>query len=141
MAHEERIGHGTKIFRTLDRSPGGTRQTVGRVRDVTPPNLARDTVETTDMESEDKWEEFIGGIKRSGELSFSMTFDPGSSETTYLLGELNSDEAGYYIIVFPDATEWGFRALLTAYDPTTPVAGNMAADVTFKLSGKPGFIA
>jgi predicted secreted protein len=141
MAHEDRIGHGTKVYRTADGTSAGVRGHVGRIRDVTPPNLSRDAVESTDMESEEKWEEFIGGIKRSGELTFEMTFDPGSAEVIAFLAELNTDTAGYYILVFPDTTEWGFGALLTGYEPTTPVADKMSASVTFKLSGKPGFIA
>lgn len=141
MAHDDSIGHGTKIYRTADGTPGGSRTSVGRVRDVTPPNLARDAVESTDMESEDRWEEFIGGIKRSGELSFEITFDPGSTETTAFMSDLNTDTAGYYVIVFPDSSEWGFYALLTGFEPSTPVADKMVATVTFKLSGKPGWIA
>lgn len=141
MAHEERIGHGTKIYRTADRTSAGTRISVGRVRDVTPPNVSRDVVETTDMESPDKWEEYIGGIRRSGEVSFDITFDPGSTETTAFLTDLASDAPGYYIIVFPDNTEWGFAALITGFDPTSPVADRMNASVTFKLTGKPGFMA
>lgn len=141
MSHEERIGHGTRIFRTADRTVGGSRVSVGRVRDVTPPAISRDTVETTDMESEDQWEEFIAGIKRSGELSFDITFDPGSDESAAFMADFNNKLPGYYFIVFPNSVEWGFKALITNYTPTTPVADKMTATVTFKLSGKPGFSA
>lgn len=141
MAHEESIGHGTKLYRTADATAGGTRQHVGRIRDVTPPALSRDPVETTDMESVDRWREYIGGGKDAGELSFEMTFDPGSTEVTAFMGELNTDTAGYYILVFPDGSEWGFTALLTGYEPGVPVLDKMTASITFKLSGKPGWIA
>jgi predicted secreted protein len=141
MAHDDAIGHGTIVKRSQDGTINGTFLTVGRVRDVTPPPLSRDTVETTDMESEDRWEEFIGGIKRSGELSFDITFDPGSAETAEFTGDLNNDDPRYYSLTFPDATEWKFKALLTGFEPTVPVADKMAATVTYKLSGKPGFIA
>jgi len=141
MAHDDAIGHGTQVRRSNDGTVNGTFLTVGRVRDVTPPPLARDTVETTDMESEDRWEEFIGGIKRSGELSFDITFDPGSTETTEFMGDLNTDTARYYSLVFPDASEWKFKALLIGFEPTVPVADKMAASITYKLTGKPGWIA
>lgn len=141
MAHEESIGHGTRIMRSADRTSAGARTTVGRVRDVTPPAVARDPVETTDMESPDRWREYIGGGKDAGELSFEITFDPGSAETTQFMGDLNDDEANYYFIVFPDASEWGFLALLTGFEPGVPVLDKMTATVTYKLSGKPGWIA
>lgn len=141
MAHDDSIGHGTKIYRHAGGVPAGARTTVGRVRDVTPPPLSRDAVETTDMESPERWEEFIGGIKRSGELSFDMTFDPGSDETPLFMSDLNTDTRGYYTVVFPDASEWGFYALMTGFEPTDPVADKMAATITYKLTGKPGWIA
>lgn len=141
MAHDDAIGHGTLIKRSDDGTSTGNFITVGRVRDVTPPPLSRDTVETTDMESEDKWEEFIGGIKRSGELSFDMTFDPGSAETTEFMTDLNNDNPRYYSIVFPDSSEWKLKALLIGFEPAVPVADKMATTITYKLSGKPGWIA
>lgn len=141
MAHEERIGHGTQFHRSSDGTSGGTFAKVGRVRDLTPPALSRDPVESTDMESEDRWREFIGGLKDGGELNFEITFDPGSTETTDFMSDLNTDEPGYYKIIFPSADEWGFSALMTGFEPTTPVGEKMTASVTFKVSGKPGWIA
>lgn len=141
MSHNESIGHGTRIFRSADRTAMGARTTVGRVRDVTPPAVSRDTPETTDMESPDAWREYIGGGKDAGELSFEITFDPGSAETTQFMGDLNDDQPNYYFIVFPDASEWGFLALLTGHEPGVPILDKMTATITYKLSGKPGWIA
>lgn len=141
MAHDERIGHGTEFHRSDDGTSTGTFAKVGRIRDVTPPSLSRDAVETTDMESTDRWREYIGGLKDGGEVSFEITFDPGSTETTTFMGDLNDDDAGYYKLIFPDTSEWGFAGLLTGFEPSTPIGDKMMANVTFKLTGKPGWIA
>lgn len=141
MAHDESIGHGTKLLRSSDRTSAGVFTTVGRIRDVTPPELSRDTVDTSDMETEDRWRTYIGAMKDAGELSFEMTFDPGSAETTAFMGDLNDDIANYYKLQFPDASEWGFSALLTGFGATVPVADKMATTIKYKLSGKPGWIA
>lgn len=141
MAHDESIGHGTKLMRSSDGTSAGTFTTVGRIRDVTPPELSRDTVDTSDMESEDRWRTYIGAMKDAGELEFEMTFDPGSDETTDFMGDLNDDDPGYYKLVFPDATEWGFTAILTSFAPAVPFADKMVTTIRYKLSGKPGWIA
>lgn len=141
MTHTDRIGHGTQVQRSDDGTSGGVFSTVGAVRDVVPPALSREAVETTDMDSEDRWHEYIGGMKDGGEFSFEMTFDPGSAETTAFMSDLNTDTAGYYKIVFPDTSEWGFSGLLTGFDPQTPMADKMVATVKFKVSGKPGWIS
>lgn len=141
MTHTDRIGHGTQFHRSDDGTSGGTFASVGRVRDVTPPELSRDAVQSTDMESLERWHEYIGGMKDGGETSFLMTFDPGSAELTAFMTDLNTNTAGYYKIVFPDASEWGFAALLTNVAPEAPIEGLMAATFTFKVSGKPGWIA
>lgn len=141
MVHTDRIGHGTVIQRSSDGTASGTFSSVGRVRDVVPPALSRQAVESSDMESTERWMEYIGGMKDGGEMSFEITFDPGSAELTAFMSDLNTDAPGYYKIVFPDASAWGFSALLTGFEPQTPVQEKMVASVTFKLSGKPGWIA
>lgn len=141
MTHTDSIGHNSKFHRSDDGTSGGNFASVGKIRDLTPPPLARDAVESTDMESPERWREFVGGLKDGGEVSFDITFDPGSTENTAFAGDLNDDSAGYYKIIFPDTTEWGFSALMTGYEPTAPIGDLMTATCTFKLTGKPGFIA
>ncbi len=141
MTHTDRIGHNTKFHRSDDGTSGGNFATVGIIRDLVPPNLTRQAEDSTDMESEERWSEFIGGMRDAGEVSFDITLDPASAETTAFMADLSDDDPGYYKIVFPDATEWGFSALMIGFDGSVPVATKMTVNVTFKVSGKPGFIA
>ncbi len=135
------IGHGTVIQRSDDATSGGVFTSVGEIYDTQPPGITRDAVENTTMASIERWREFMGGLKDAGELSFTITFDPDAAEITALELDLNTDTPGFYKIIFPDADEWGFAALLTAFQPTVPVGDAMLAEVTFKLTGKPGWIA
>ncbi len=137
----ESIGHGTQIQRSDDRTSGGVFASVGVVYDVEPPGTQRDAVEKTSMASAERWREYMSGLKDAGELNFQMTFDPDDASVTAMETDLNFDGPGFYKIIFPDADEWGFSALLTLFQPTVPVGDAMLADVTFKLSGKPGWIA
>lgn len=141
MTITDRIGHGTQLQRSDDRTSSGSFATVGAIRDATPPSLSRDAIESTDSESPEKWHEYMAGMKDGGEFSVEMTFDPGSTEFTAFMTDLNYDGPGYYKFVFPDTSEWGMAALLTGFDPSAPQTDKMVATVTFKVSGKPGWIA
>ena len=135
------IGAGADFQRSDDATNTGTFATVGEVIDLTPPNISRDAVETTHMGSTERWREFIGGLKDGGEGSIEINFDPGHAVTASFLSDLNTNTAGYYKIVFPDATEWGFAAIATGFQPGAPIDDRMTATFTVKLTGKQAFIS
>lgn len=141
MTQSDRIGHGVQLQRSSDGTANGTFTSVGTVRDSTPPGVSRETEDVTHMQSLERWMEFIGALKDPGEMEFQITFDPGSPEHLAFHSDINTDDAGYYKLIFPDTTEWGFAGLVTSIDPEAPVANKMEASITIKLTGKPGFIA
>lgn len=142
MTTNAKIGHGT-LFALFDAaaSPAGY-VTLAEVTNITPPSLARDTVEATHTESPEKWREHIPGLKDAGEVSIEMNLVPGGAAVDLLLAAFNSDDLQLGRITFPDspATVWSFSGYITAFAPEAPVADKMTAKVTFKLSGKPGFV-
>jgi predicted secreted protein len=140
MTTEAMIGHGSDFQRSSDGTSGGAFATVGEVLDITPPSLAKDAVDATHMASPDRWREFIAGLKDGGEVSLELSFIPGNASTTAALSDINSNSAGYYKIVFPDATEWGFAAIATGFEAGDPLDDKMTATLTYKLTGKPAFI-
>lgn len=140
MTNDASIGHGADFLRSDTGASGGNFGTVGEVLDITPPAISRDAVESTHMGSPEGWREFIGGLKDGGEAQIEINFAPGSATATAFLNDINADAPGYYKIVFPDATEWGFSALATGLEPGIPIDDRMTATFTVKISGKPGFI-
>lgn len=141
MAIEPSIGYGADFQRSDDGTSGGTFATVGQIIDLTPPSISRDAVETTHMASTERWREFIGGLKDAGEASIEINFDPGDATAASFLTDINTNTAGYYKIVFPDTTSWGFAAIATGFEPGAPIDDRMTATFTVKLTGKPGFVA
>ena len=135
------IGHSTQMQRSDDGTSGGSFASVGSIREITPPALSRDSVDVTAMDSADAFRQFIPGLKDPGEMSVVLEFDPSEAVQTSWESDFNSSAIGYYKIIFPDSTEWGFTAFVTAYEPETPIDGEMRVTVTLKLTGKPGFIA
>jgi predicted secreted protein len=141
MTTNAAIGHGT-LFQLLDTSVGPNFfETLAEVTSITPPSLARDAVEATHTESPEKWREFIAGLKDAGEVTLELNFIPGGPAIERLLGLFNSDTFSVARLVFPNLVTWQFTALLTGVEPEAPVEDKMTASVTFKLTGKPGFIA
>ncbi len=135
------IGHGSAFERSDDNTSGGTFATVGEVLNIGGPGLAKDAVDATHMASPERWREFISGLKDGGEVSVELSFDPDDATTTAALADCNSDVAGYYKVTFPDTTAWGFAAIATGLEVGVPLDDKMTATITYKLTGKPGFIA
>lgn len=140
MSTDAAIGHGSAFKRSSDGTSGGTMTAVAQVNSISGPGLARDTIDVTDMDSTERWREFVGGLKDGGEVSLDVSFDPDHADVTNWLADINTDTAGYYQIVFPDTTSWGFSALMTGFEPSDPMEDKMTATVTYKITGKPAFI-
>lgn len=132
------IGFGADFQRGTGSGPI-TYATIGEVIDITLPELTRDTKDATHYKSADRFKEYIGGLRDAGEASVKIQFkEPADLDD--LLADFQLDTAVPYKIVFPDATDWAFTALITKIGAVVPIEERMECDVSFKLSGKPAFL-
>lgn len=141
MTTNAKIGHGS-MFAIQGGSPLAY-VPLAEVTNITPPALSRDAVDATHTASPEKWREFIAGMKDAGEVTVEMNFIPGSTSIDTILAAFNSDETQNCRITFPigsPAATWSFSAIVTGFAPEAPMDGKMSASVTFKLTGKPGFV-
>lgn len=134
------IGYGAKFHRSADGTSGGAFSTIGEVVSISPPELTREAVETTHLESTNRIREFVAGMRDLGEVSVTLNLDAGDATVSSLLADYADDDPGYYKIIFPDTTEWGFAALLTSFAPGDVSEGKMEVVVTFKPTGSQSFI-
>jgi predicted secreted protein len=117
--------------------------TIAAVRNVGGPGLALDTEDVTTHDSPGAWEEHVGTILRTGEISLDLIYDPNAAThknaSGGLLADLVSRTAQSYSIVFPSSgsVTWSFSAFVTGYEPTAPVDGALTAAVKLKLTGEP----
>jgi predicted secreted protein len=123
-------------------SPSESFTSIAQVTSIGGPSLGLDPIEVTHHASTGGWEEFVGGILRSGEVTLDINYDPveGTHDaSTGLIAEMVAKTVRNFQLVFPDAgsTTWTFGALVTAFEPSAPVADKLAASVTLKLSGQP----
>lgn len=140
MATQTKIGHGSKLEIFDVGSPGWFE--FAEIVSISGPSMTRDAVDATHSQSPGGWREFIPGLKDGGECTCEMNFVPANVTTAEILATFNSDSLISCRVSFPDspATVWTFDAFITAFEPETPLEDKMAATVSFKISGKPGFV-
>ena len=116
--------------------------TIAGVRDISGPALGLDTEESTDHDSANGVEEYVATIRRTGEVSFEINYEPTESTHdagTGLIKDMTDRTLRNFQIVFSDTgdTTWSFSAYVTAFEPSMPVAGLLSASVTLRPSGAP----
>jgi predicted secreted protein len=139
------IGHGTAM--QLEDSPGaGTYTTIAEVLAINGLSLGADTVEVTNMDSTNKFREYIGGLRDGGEVSFDINWIIGNSThdvTTGVAQDWNDSEhtTRNFKVIWPDAgaTVWTFSGIFTNFGIGDPFDGAMTASVTIKVTGQPTF--
>lgn len=117
--------------------------TIANVSNISGPGLSLDTTDVTSHDSTGGWEEVVGTILRSGEVTLDLVYDPNAATHKYasggLLYDLGSRTSQTYSIVFssnPTVT-WSFTAFVTGFEPGAPVDGALTASVKLKLTGQP----
>lgn len=117
--------------------------TIAEVTNISGPSLSMDTVDVTSHDSPNYHEEVIAGIKRAGEVTFSINFVPTHAThnpSTGLLRDWVNRTRRNFKLVFPDAgaTTWEFAAFVTGFQPTAPAGSErLTADVTLKIASWP----
>jgi hypothetical protein len=118
--------------------------TLGEIVSVGGPEIERETIDVTHMESPDKFREFIGSLKDGGEVEVGVNLlvDPAGAFMTKIEALIDDDDRSNFLIAFPDdnATNWQFSGLLTNFaKDDAEVDGKLGASYTLKVSGKPDF--
>jgi len=129
---------GTLIARQVQGS--GAFTTVAELRDITPPPLTRNPIETTNHNEVE--ESFVVGIRRKGELTFQIGFVPSLATHNPTAGLVHSWINGYrdvWRITFPDASTWTFSGYVSNISPSAPVDDGLVADITVRPTGLMSF--
>jgi predicted secreted protein len=129
--------YGTKLY----RGTSGAGTLIAQIQAISGPGLSLDTEDVTSLDSTGAWEEVVGTILRSGEVTLDIVYDPAAATHKYASGGLLYDmalrTATTYTLVFPDtgATEWVFSAFVVGFEPSAPHDGALTASVTLKPTG------
>ena len=116
---------------------------IAQIQAIGGPELALDTEDVTSHDSPGGWEEVVGTILRSGEVSLDLVFDPDLTSHGAAAGGLIADMISRtpvnYTLEFPTdpVTQWTFDALVTGVSPDAPHDGALTASATLKVTGEP----
>jgi hypothetical protein len=127
--------HGTIITRAPLGS--GSDEAIGELRDITAPSLTRNPIETTTHNSDD--DSYVVGIRRKGELQFTVNFLPSADESHNsvdgLLQAWATGQKDLYKVNFPDGAIWQFSGFVSNISATMPVDGALEAQISIRPSG------
>ena len=116
---------------------------VAGITNISGPGLSLDTEDVTTHDSTAAWEEHVGTILRSGEVTLDIIYDPNAgthkNAAGGLLNDLTLRTATTFTITFPStaAASWTFSAFVTGFEPSAPHDGALTASVKLKISGQP----
>ena len=123
--------HGTLVARQVAGT--GAFTDVAELRDITPPALTRNQIETTNQNDDD--DSYVVGIRRRGDLTFNLGFLPSGAAHGISSGLMKSWEDGQldgWRVTFPDGGVWIFSGYITNIAPTAPVDDGLTADVSIR---------
>ena len=108
---------------------------VAEVNSITGPNMSRNTIDVTSLDSTSGYKEFIAGFRDGGEITLNMNFTRDSYDDFQV--DFESNDLQSYGITLPDsgATQFTFSGLVTALGMAIPMDDKVTADVTIKISG------
>jgi predicted secreted protein len=128
-------GVGTVFNRADGNSSDPSFTAVAEVNSISGPNVTRDTIDVTSLDSTSGYREFIGGFRDGGELSLEMNFTLDGYDD--LKADLDSDVLHDYQIELQDTGQTTFEitGLVTNITLAIPMDDKVTATVTIKISG------
>ncbi len=126
------IGIGT----SFERLEGSTWTAVSEITNINGPQVTRDTVEATTLDSTAGFREFISGLRDGGNVTLNMNFTAAGYDL--LNGDLMTDTVQTYRVVLPDEVyTFTFNAFVTelAMGDISP-DDRVQADCTLKITGE-----
>lgn len=131
------IGYKTKFYRSTD---GVSFSQIAKLIDMENYEISRDTFEKTlidNSDGADGYKSYGAGLKDAGEVSLTLEWSPTDTGQQDLSGDLDTDADRWYRVEYPDGTTATFKALLTGWGKSLPIAERITRNCKFKLSGKP----
>jgi len=137
-------GVGAQLLRSVtedssgDDSSGGTVTTyaaIGEINSIDGPNMSRETIDTTALDTSGGYRTFIPSFRDAGEITLEMNFTVDTYDDMLL--DFEASSIRYYHIVFPDTTSTTleFAGYVTALGTSIPTDDKVTASVTIKISG------
>lgn len=126
---------------SVNTAAGGGIETflsLAQLKTIGGPSLALDTEDVTTHDSAGAWEEAVGTVLRSGELSLDVVYDPQEDSFVAFLMRLANRILDHYQLLFPNGVTWTFDAIPTGLEPSADASGALTGTLKLKLTDQPG---
>ena len=135
------LGIGTKV--EYETTPGASPlafTTVPEVLDLPELPNTRETVETTNQDSQDFTREFIPGLIDPQQFTFECNYLPNNSIQTAIWDQLKTANGGRRLWRVRETTSspeitWTFEAFVIDFAVAAPVAGVRTVSITLQRTG------
>lgn len=114
---------------------------IGELRNITPPPMTRNEIETTSQNELD--DAFVVGIRRRGPMTFQIGFVPTMASHSATAGLIKARQDGsldVYRITYPDTSQWLFSGYVSNFAVSAPLDAGLVADVSIRPTGADQFI-
>lgn len=113
---------------------------VGGLTEIGGIELSADTLDTTTLESDGGYREFIGGFKDAGEVSLSGYLEiDASNGQKKMYDAFETGDVQEFAIEFPEniGAKWAFKGVVTGFSTGASLEDLISFGATIKVSGKP----
>jgi hypothetical protein len=112
---------------------------IAHCKDIPFPNMTRDKVDFSNMDSDDQFEEIKAGWGHAGEVPFDVIFIPGDAGQAAAIADFLSGTVREMIITGPTAAAftWTCNAYITGISGSMPTGDGIVMNLTLSLTGKP----
>ncbi|GAA0763870.1 phage tail tube protein [Clostridium sartagoforme] len=113
---------------------------VGGLTEIGGIELSADTLDTTTLDSDGGYREFVGGFKDAGEVSLSGYLDiEEANGQKKMYDAFESGEVEEFAIEFPESAKakWEFKGVVTGFSTSASLEDLISFEATIKVSGKP----
>lgn len=114
---------------------------IGQVLSITGPGVDFPDVDTTTMDSSSNYRTFVPGLGDPGELTINVLYDPAAvahKRLAYYMGQRSTKAFKLYHGTTA-ADEDAFSAHIKSISREIPMDNMISADITLKVTGKPGY--
>lgn len=111
---------------------------VGKVRQVSGPQIKKEKVEQTSLDSTGGFKEYLSGLRDPGELTFDISMDPGNSQHVGLRSDAQNSTAlsqRNWRITWPNGETADLVGEVYGYDRDTQPNEVLKASITVQISG------
>jgi len=130
-------GHGA----TLTLTYGTSTTTVGNIISIGGPDISRDAIDKSTMDSTNKWREFMPAMLDAGELTMEVNYDGTAEGTANGLNTLFSSTLAPFTatLTLNGGSIWECACEMTALGHAIPLDDKVTQSITLKLTGEPTY--